>query len=81
MGRFGKFLACTAFPDCKNIKSIKQTGSGSFYPKRTGKDSELDVNKSIAEQFDLLRVVDNEKYPAFFNFRGRKYVLRIYKDE
>ena len=24
-GRFGKFLACTGFPDCKNTKSIKET--------------------------------------------------------
>lgn len=25
MGRFGKFLACTGFPDCKNTKTIKKT--------------------------------------------------------
>ncbi|MBI3685309.1 type I DNA topoisomerase [Candidatus Azambacteria bacterium] len=24
-GRFGKFLACTGFPDCKNTKTIKKT--------------------------------------------------------
>lgn len=25
-GRFGKFLACTGFPDCKNTKPLKQEG-------------------------------------------------------
>ena len=44
----------------------EQNGQESFYPRRTPKDSELDERKSIAEQFNLLRVVDNEKYPAFF---------------
>jgi len=27
-GRFGPFLACTAYPKCKNIKNIKENGSG-----------------------------------------------------
>jgi DNA topoisomerase I len=26
-GRFGKFLACSAYPDCKNAKDIKKPGS------------------------------------------------------
>jgi DNA topoisomerase-1 len=26
MGRFGKFMACSGFPECKNIKSIKKEG-------------------------------------------------------
>lgn len=59
----------------------EQTGEESFYEKRSAKDSELDVEKTIAEQFDLLRVVDNEKYPAFFEYNGKKYILKIYKEE
>jgi sialic acid synthase SpsE len=35
-----------------------------------------DPSKTIAEQSDLLRVVDNERYPAFFDMRGKRYVLR-----
>jgi DNA topoisomerase-1 len=30
-GRFGKFLACTGFPDCKNTKQIAQDGSGEIH--------------------------------------------------
>lgn len=56
-----------------------QEGTESFYPRRTPQDSELDPNRTIAEQFDILRVVDNDRYPAFFVHRGERYVLRIDK--
>jgi methionyl-tRNA formyltransferase len=55
----------------------KQTGDESFYAKRTHADSELDVNKTIKEQFNLLRIVNNEEYPAFFEINGKKYKLLI----
>ena len=42
-------------------------------------DSLLDFNKTITEQFNLLRVVDNDKYPAFFENQGEKYFLKITK--
>jgi methionyl-tRNA formyltransferase len=54
-----------------------QKGQASFYPRRRPADSRLDPEKSIAAQFDLLRVVDNEKYPAFFEYRGKKFQLKI----
>lgn len=63
------------------INGKKQTGKESFYPRRTAKDSQLDIRKSIAEQFNLLRVADNEKYPAFFDYRGHRYILKIYKSK
>ncbi|QXM05177.1 formyltransferase family protein [Crassaminicella indica] len=63
-----------------NITCKKQEGEESFYKRRTPKDSELDVNKTIKEQFNLLRVVDNERYPAFFFIDGQKYTIRIYKE-
>jgi len=64
-----------------NVKGYPQKGEESFYKKRGKKDSELDINKSIAEQFNLLRIVDNERYPAFFRYMGNKYILKIYKEE
>lgn len=62
------------------IKPKPQEGEGSAYRKRTPADSRLDPKKSIAEQFNLLRVVDNDRYPAFFEYRGCKYVLKIQKE-
>lgn len=64
-----------------NVKDSLQEGKSTYYPKRTPKDSELNIAKSIKEQFDLLRVCDNERYPAYFNLNGEKYVIKIYKDE
>ena len=58
-------------------RGIEQQGSPTYYRRRTPADSELDVHKSIAEQFNLLRIVDNNRYPAFIIYKGRKYYLRI----
>jgi methionyl-tRNA formyltransferase len=58
----------------------KQTGISSYYRKRTPSDSCLDLNKTILDQFNLLRVVDNESYPAYFYHAGRKYVVKIYAE-
>lgn len=55
----------------------KQEGVESFYKKRSSKDSELDPDKTIREQFNLLRIVNNDEYPAFFNIDGRRYELQI----
>ncbi len=57
----------------------EQTGEPSYYARRRPADSELDMDRTLAQQFDLLRVVDNERYPAFFNYRGHRYRLRIEK--
>ncbi len=64
-----------------NIKGKKQTGKGTYYPKRFPKDSELNIDSTIREQFNLLRVVDNKRYPAFFRYKGHKYILKIYKED
>jgi methionyl-tRNA formyltransferase len=57
----------------------KQLGIESFYSKRTPKDSELNIDKTIREQFNLLRIVDNENYPAYFMIDDNKYLLKIEK--
>lgn len=63
-----------------NIQAKKQVGKESFYPKRSPKDSELDINKSLNEQFNLLRIASNEDFPAFFYKDGKKFILKIYLD-
>lgn len=62
-------------------KATPQPGAPTMYRSRTPADSELDPLRSIADQFDLLRIVDNERYPAFFHYRGRRYVLTIEADD
>ena len=58
---------------------IPQKGKETFYNKRTPIDSKLDINKTIKEQFDLLRIVNNDDYPAFFEIDGNRYILKIEK--
>ena len=59
----------------------EQSGKPTYYKKRSPEDSRLDPALSIEEQFNLLRIVDNENYPAFFDYRGQRYILKISKDE
>ena len=49
------------------------------YKRRTNDDSELDLSKTIEEQFNLLRTVDNKNYPAFFDYQEHRYKLVITK--
>ncbi|MDT0593651.1 formyltransferase family protein [Glaciecola petra] len=51
----------------------------SYYPKRIPEDSLIDIDKSIAEQFDLLRVCDPQRFPAYFDYKGQRYTLAIKK--
>jgi methionyl-tRNA formyltransferase len=63
-----------------NVKGTPQKGEATYYSKRTPADSKLVINESIDEQFDQLRVCDNERYPAFFYKDGVKYQIKIVKD-
>jgi len=64
-----------------NVEGLPQKGKSTYYPKRYPKDSKLEIDKNIREQFNLLRVCDNERYQAYFEFNGKKYLIKIYKDE
>ncbi len=35
MGRFGKFLACSGYPDCKNTKPLAKDGASAAEPEKT----------------------------------------------
>lgn len=58
-------------------KARNQTGASTYYPRRRPEDSRLDLDKTIREQWNLLRVVDNERYPAFFEWKGCRYRLAV----
>lgn len=50
-----------------------------YHRKRTPEDSRIDAEKTIAEQFDLIRVCDPDRFPAFFEYRGQRYTLKLEK--
>ena len=66
-----KFL--DIYPD---FTKEKQIGEQSFYRRRNKNDSELDAGKSIKDQFNLLRIGNNEEWPSFFYLEGRKYFIK-----
>jgi methionyl-tRNA formyltransferase len=61
------------------ITPYEQQGESSYYRKRTLQDSRLDLQKPLSEQWDLIRVCDNEAYPAWFELNGQKIILKRYK--
>lgn len=50
-----------------------------YYPKRTPKDSEINPYLSIFDQFDLIRICDPTRYPAWFELHGQKYKVIMEK--
>ena len=64
------------------VLPIEQAKDGiSYLPRRTPEDSEVDPSKTIAEQFDLIRVCDPNRFPAYFRFRGHRYLIRLEKQD
>jgi methionyl-tRNA formyltransferase len=64
------------------IKPVQQVGDpGPYMTKRSPEDSQLDPNKTIAEQFNILRVADSQRYPAFMNWQNKRYMIKIEKVE
>ena len=49
------------------------------WPKRSPKDSEIDSNKSIFEQFDSIRVCDPKRFPAYFYKDGVRFNIFLEK--
>jgi methionyl-tRNA formyltransferase len=64
-----------------NIKPKIQFGKSTYFRKRKTADSELNINKNIKNLFPLMRIANNDKWPLFFKYKNKKYILKIYKDE
>lgn len=52
-----------------------------YHVKREPQDSKIDINKTIDEQFNQLRVADPNRFPAFFVRNGQRYEISIKKVE
>ena len=63
-----------------NFSREEQSGDESFFKFRNKESSNLDINKSIVDQFNLLRICNNEEWPAFFKYKGEKYIVKIFKE-
>ena len=50
-----------------------------YHRKRTPEDSRVEPGSSIADQFNLIRMCDPDRYPAWFEIHGQKYKLVLEK--
>jgi len=70
-----------AMINCFSATPSPQKGTPSYYRRRIPEDSRIDPCRPIAEQFDLMRIADPERYPCFFDIRGHRYKIFIEKVE
>lgn len=52
-----------------------------YYARRTPADSEIDPDRTLTSQFDLLRICDPVRFPAHFSLHGHRYKITIEKTE
>ena len=73
-------LMTFAVDNFQTVHPQPQTNTdATYYPKRSTVDSRIDPHKSIADQFDLIRISDPNRYPAFFDLHGHRYIIRLEK--
>jgi DNA topoisomerase-1 len=63
IGRYGKFLACTNYPACSNIKSLKEISNGTSEPDFTGETCPKCNSRTVYREGKLGRFIGCEKYP------------------
>ncbi len=63
VGRYGKFLACSNYPECKNIKSLKEAAAQNQEPEYTGEICEKCGGKLVFREGKFGRFIGCENYP------------------
>ena len=72
-------LIATFLKKYPNPSFEKQEGNPTFYRRRDPSDSQLNLDKTIRDQFNLLRICNNKDWPAFFELDGVRYEIKIDK--
>jgi DNA topoisomerase-1 len=63
VGRYGKFLACSKYPDCKNIKSFKDIAASKREPEFTGEICEKCGAHTVFREGKFGKFIGCERYP------------------
>jgi len=71
-GRYGKFLACSAFPDCKNIKSLNGNGGPNGNAEKSDEVKELEekYKDEVCEKCGSSMAVKNGRFGTFLGCSG-----------
>ena len=59
------------------LSTKKQIGKSSYFKKISSKINELNINKSIKSQINILRTRDKKKFRGFFFYKKRKFYLSM----
>tara|TARA_Y100000589_G_C27039643_1_gene582612 strand:- start:226 stop:855 length:630 start_codon:yes stop_codon:yes gene_type:complete len=59
------------------VQGQKQEGEETFYRKFTREDNRIDIQSSLEAEFNKLRVADNDRYPCWFEYKGKKFKLLV----
>ena len=72
-------LMSFAINNCDNVKPKPQKTNvnATYLSRRTPADSEISAFKSIAEQFNTIRVCDKKRFPSFFYLHGKKFKVIV----
>lgn len=70
-------LMTWALDHSQSVEPRAQHGEPTYYRRRVPEDSRVDPTNTIEQAFNLLRVADPDRYPAFFVLRGRRFRIRI----
>jgi methionyl-tRNA formyltransferase len=71
---------CLKFVDnIDEMLPVQQVGNESFYKRRTLEDDKIDINEPLIKQFNHFRICDNEKFPLWFEYLGKRYILKIWE--
>jgi methionyl-tRNA formyltransferase len=63
------------------LQPIQQEGKATRYRRRSSADSCLDLDSTLRELWNIIRVCDNEAYPAWFEIEGQKFFIKRYRDK
>ncbi|MUL09198.1 UDP-glucuronic acid dehydrogenase [Aliivibrio fischeri] len=71
--------ACENIDNSEAIPQDIQNGRSDYHRKRIPEDSQLSLDKSIEDQFNLLRVCDSNRFPAYIIRNGQRYNIKLEK--
>ena len=74
-----KELIVSFLNEFPSVSKRSQAGESTYFRRRCREDDRLNPDKTIREQFNQLRVADNDMYPAYFEINGVRYILQIRK--
>lgn len=53
--------------------------SPTYYPKRSPRDSRIDPTRPLSETFNIIRLMDPDRFPAYFRLHGHCYSIELKK--